>query len=221
MSLLCGGNSGAVKTIMLGDSGVGKSSIAMRFVNDEFSPYLDSTIGADYYSKTIDIVQESTISMTTATGVSRQVTFNLWDTAGQEKFHSLMPMYYRGAGVAILVFDLTKPPTMKSLRVWVEELKSKSPSTMVFAICGNKADLERARAVTREEGENFAVEIGAIYIEVSAKDSINVWELFRLIGQRVLEHQDAAGASCTMFPSCGVGELLDGNDGDEHRGCCF
>ena len=170
MQGLCSGNDGSatattttatttvVKAILLGDSGVGKSSIATRFVNDEFSPYMDSTVGADYHTKTIHLgaplqgQQQPPGTLPTSLSATPAVTFTIWDTAGQEKFHSLMPMYYRGAHVAILVFDLSKPHTLTSLGSWVEELQLNSPSsTLVVAICGNKADLESMEE--NEEGE--------------------------------------------------------------------
>ena len=260
MQGVCSGNDGSgaavattttvVKAILLGDSGVGKSSIAARFVNDEFSPYMDSTVGADYHTKTIHLdngPQQPELPTTT-----HSVTFTIWDTAGQEKFHSLMPMYYRGAHVAILVFDLSKPHTLASLGSWVEELQLNSPSsTLAVAICGNKADLDSkeeederkeeknddrilidttstaATATTRttplltDAGQQLANSLGALYMEVSAKDSTNVHELFRLIGTKIVDQREAAAvaSSCTtLLPSCGVVDLLD-ND-DEPRSCC-
>jgi small GTP-binding protein len=215
-----------VKTILLGDSGVGKSSITSRFTNDQFSPYVDSTIGADYHSKTIHIVkqQEEQENTKKTSSPPRPVTFTIWDTAGQEKFHSLMPMYYRGAQVAILVFDLTKPHTMTSLTAWVEELRSKSPSTMILAICGNKADLEEERGIPSMDGEQWAETVGALYMEVSAKDATNVQELFRRIGTRVVQHHDAAAVdtSCAMLvpSSCGAVDLSDDGSDGSGGGCC-
>lgn len=212
MQVRWNGDDNVVKVVMLGESGVGKSSVALRFVDDVFHPYNDSTIGAEYLSKEIQIEQKNQIVP------ARTLSFKIWDTAGQEKFHSLIPMYYRGAGVAILMFDVTKPLTMKSLQRWVVELRKNGPPDMIFALCGNKADLAEDRQVSELEGKRYADEIGAIYVEVSAKQSLNVNELFQRIGESVLAHNDAAETVCSAFPNCGISDSLDD---DEPSNFCF
>jgi small GTP-binding protein len=210
------GDDNVVKVVMLGDSGVGKSSVALRFVEDEFHPYIESTIGASYLSKSIQIIEQNPILST------RKVTYRIWDTAGQEKFHSLVPMYYRGAGVAILVFDVTKPHTIESLNRWVEELRTNGPPKMILALCGNKADLTGDRLISELEGKHYADEIGAIYVEVSAKESLNVDDLFQRIGASVLAHNDASETVCSAFPTCGISDSLEGDDSTNNlfKGCC-
>lgn len=249
---------------------------------------MDSTVGADYHTKTLQVREEqqqqqqpqqqqqqeekekedystqpltlppSSATTTRIETTTRPVTFTIWDTAGQEKFRSLMPMYYRGVQVAIFVFDLTKPHTLISLNSWVEELNlhsqsSPSSTTMLIAICGNKADLEQPQVVPTErttvdqslsetipdshihsigstspllslEGVRLANKLGAIYMEVSAKDSTNVDELFQKIGRRVLErYDDIARTSCNAF---GVVDLsacssnTSTNEDDGPGGCC-
>jgi len=77
----------------------------------------------------------------------KQIKFQIWDTAGQEKYHSLAPMYYRGAAAAIIVYDITRPNTFKTLKNWVEELRNQGPKDIAIAIAGNKADLQNLRVI--------------------------------------------------------------------------
>ena len=98
------------KVVLLGDTAVGKSSIAVRFVRDQFERHLESTIGAAFLSQTL-IVK------------GKKYKFEIWDTAGQERYHSLAPLYYRGAAVAIVVYDITKPQTFARAEYWVKELR--------------------------------------------------------------------------------------------------
>lgn len=211
------GNDNVVKVILLGDSGVGKSSVALRFVKDEFHPYMNSTIGASYLSKSVEIAQSQILP-------AKKVTFKIWDTAGQEKFHSLVPMYYRGAAVAILVFDVSKPRTIKSLHCWAAELKESGPPELILVLCGNKCDLTKDRFVSELEGQRYADEIGATYAEVSARESTNVDGLFTAIARSILEHNDASETLCSPVPTCGVVDPL--TDGDLagrtgfSKGCC-
>ena len=99
-----------VKVVLLGDTGVGKSSLVLRFLSDTFKPFSASTIGASYMSKIIE-VQDRTIK------------FQIWDTAGQEKYKSLAPMYYRGSAAAILVYDITQRESLRTLKMWVAEVR--------------------------------------------------------------------------------------------------
>jgi len=219
MNVLWDGDGNSAKVVMLGDSGVGKSSIAMRYVNNEFHPYIESTIGASYLTKSVEIEQNPILP-------ARKVTFKIWDTAGQEKFNSLIPMYYRGAAVAILVFDITKRGTIRSLDRWVRELREKGPPDVIFALCGSKCDLTKDRLVSELEGKRYAEDIGALYVEVSAREALGVDELFTRIGERVLAQHDASETVCSAFPNCGVTDSLGGDDDSINgmngafKGCC-
>eukprot|EP01033_Poteriospumella_lacustris_P001613 gene1613-1175_t len=161
-----------VKVVLLGDTGVGKSSLVLRFVTNNFKPYSESTIGASFMSKLLSVNGKS-------------IKFQIWDTAGQEKYHSLAPMYYRGAAAAILVYDITRSSTFKTLQNWVEELKSKGPKDIAIAIAGNKADLEDSREVDRSVAQGYANEINAIYLETSAKEDTNVQDIFVKLSARL------------------------------------
>ena len=87
----------------------------------------------------------------------KPIKFQIWDTAGQEKYHSLAPMYYRGAAAAIIVYDITRPNTFKTLKNWVEELRNQGPKDIAIAIAGNKADLANLREVESETAKGYAL----------------------------------------------------------------
>mmetsp|Transcript_1536 Transcript_1536/g.2880 ORF Transcript_1536/g.2880 Transcript_1536/m.2880 type:complete len:197 (+) Transcript_1536:110-700(+) len=161
-----------VKVVLLGDTGVGKSSLVLRFVTNNFKPYSESTIGASFMSKMIMVD-------------GKPIKFQIWDTAGQEKYHSLAPMYYRGAAAAIIVYDITRSNTFKTLKNWVEELMSQGPPDIAIAIAGNKADLADQREVESAAAAAYAKEIGAMYLETSAKDDLNVHDIFVQLSHRL------------------------------------
>jgi small GTP-binding protein len=161
-----------VKVVLLGDTGVGKSSLVLRFVTNNFKPYSESTIGASFMSKMIMVD-------------GKPIKFQIWDTAGQEKYHSLAPMYYRGAAAAIIVYDITRSNTFKTLKNWVQELMSQGPPEIAIAIAGNKADLADQREVESSAATAYAQEIGAMYLETSAKDDLNVHDIFVQLSHRL------------------------------------
>lgn len=144
----------------------------LRFVTNNFKPYSESTIGASFMSKMIMVG-------------GLPIKFQIWDTAGQEKYHSLAPMYYRGAAAAIIVYDITRMNTYKTLRSWVEELRNSGPKDLAIAIAGNKADLESERQVEKAAVASYAEEIGALYLETSAKDDLNVQDIFVQLSHRL------------------------------------
>lgn len=175
----------SVKVCLLGDSNVGKSSLALRFVSNEFRAYSQSTIGASFTSKTVEIVDSDKND-------SRQVSFNIWDTAGEEKYHSLASLYYRNAAAAIVVYDISNRATFRALQMWITEVQSNGPKEVVLVLCGNKLDLGDHRQVPRVEAIALAESVGATYIETSARDATNVDELFMEVGKRVLANEDGA-----------------------------
>ena len=159
-----------IKVVLLGDSGVGKSSLVLRFVTDTFKPYSDSTIGASYMTKLINFENKA-------------YKYMIWDTAGQEKYHSLASMYYRNTQVAIIVYDITQKQTFLTVKKWIKELQQKGPPDVLIAIVGNKQDLEDRRKVSYNQAKAYAAEINAFFIETSAKKNININELFINIGK--------------------------------------
>ena len=164
----------SVKLVLLGDAGVGKSSIAQRFVTDTFKPFNESTVGASFMSKIVKI-----------DGTSYK--FMIWDTAGQEKYRSLAPMYYKGAAAAVLVFDITKAATFDQLKSWVNELRMHGPEDILITIAANKADLGERREVSAEIALEFAESVNAAFVETSAKDDTGISSLFTDLGRRIPE----------------------------------
>jgi small GTP-binding protein len=196
----------SIKLIILGEANTGKTSLSLRFTNDEFHPYTESTIGASFF--------EPTRTFTNAeTGKTIQVTFKIWDTAGQEKYHSLASMYYRGAQSALIVFDVSRASSFLTLKRWVEELKVKGPPDIFLVVCGNKIDLEASgdRKVSKSEASEFATSIGAWYIETSARDGTNVKELFEHVAQEI--------APCIPGKTNDIATIKLG-ESQGNRGCC-
>lgn len=173
-----------VKLVMLGDSGVGKTSIALRFVHNSYQPFVEATIGATYLSRNLAVVEPNDDGTTTTTP-SKGVELKIWDTAGQERYQSLTPLYFRGAGAALLVYDVTKLHSYQTLQRWVRELKHTGPENVLLTIVGNKSDLSLERTVLQEDAQAYAESIGAVYLEASAKTGENVLQIFESIALRV------------------------------------
>jgi small GTP-binding protein len=201
----------SAKVVLLGDSGVGKSSLALRLSRNEFRPYCESTIGASFVTKTIWVTSSSSSSSSptneeengnttdatnkeckntssntkTTTPTMRKIVLKIWDTAGQEKYASLAPMYYRGAAACILVYDISSRSSFEMLQTWAYQLQTNGPRDLILAVCGNKLDLEEARQTSQEEAIDFAQSIGAFYMETSARDDANVECMFQELGKRL------------------------------------
>ena len=142
----------------------------------------------------------------------KKIKMQIWDTAGQEKYHSLAPMYYRGAAAAIVVYDITRKQSLQTLKNWVKELKQLGPDNIVIAIAGNKSDLEEKREVSSMTAKAYADEIGAVFIETSAKEDTNVSDLFINISKQL----PLASNESNSLP-----EIVDPyGSGKKKGGCC-
>ncbi|GAB7351264.1 hypothetical protein MBLNU459_g1686t1 [Dothideomycetes sp. NU459] len=189
--------SSSVKLVLLGEAAVGKSSLVLRFVNNDFQANKEPTIGAAFLTKKITLP-------------SRTIKFEIWDTAGQERFASLAPMYYRNAQAALVVYDLTKPSSLVKARHWVAELQRQASPGIVIALVGNKLDLCNedggdevpaaggeedgaedesgdARKVGTREAKAYADEENLLFFETSAKNGTNVSEVFTAIANGIPE----------------------------------
>ncbi|KAL0219762.1 hypothetical protein P9112_005415 [Eukaryota sp. TZLM1-RC] len=180
-----------LKVIILGDSGVGKTSLLHQYVNKKFTAQYRATIGADFLNKEIMVDD-------------RLVTMQMWDTAGQERFQSLGVAFYRGADCCVLVFDVNDSKTFDTIEQWREEfLIQASPSdveTFPFVLLGNKIDIQQNRSVSNKRATAWCQSKGDIpYFETSAKENYNIMVDDRLV---TMQMWDTAGQE--RFQSLGV-----------------
>ncbi|KAL8782111.1 MAG: hypothetical protein Q9213_005681 [Squamulea squamosa] len=165
------------KLVLLGESAVGKSSLVLRFVKDQFDDYRESTIGAAFLTQTISLDDTTTVK------------FEIWDTAGQERYKSLAPMYYRNANCAVVVYDITQASSLDKAKAWVKELQRQANENIIIALAGNKSDLVASqpdkRAIATADAEAYAREAGLLFFETSAKTAENVRELFTAIARKL------------------------------------
>ena len=156
------------KIIFVGDSGVGKTTLINRINNEEFKDLNESSVGIDYYSKNIKFGGE-------------ELTLQIWDTAGQEKYRGLIPTYARNAVLAFIIYDISSKQSFENLTGWIDYLNSIEKMPMI--ICGNKIDLAD-RQVKKEVGEEFAKKNKLVFFEVSAKTNENMnYMLYRSIAE--------------------------------------
>ena len=153
------------KLIVVGDQNTGKSSILNRFNTNNFDDNYHSTIGLDFSNKNITIHDQD-------------VRLILYDTAGQEKFRSLIPMYIREAQIILLVYDISNRRSFDNIPSWFSEVLNVKNDEAVFSLIGNKIDLSDKREVTYDEGKKLANEKNMFFEEVSAKSGKNIMEFF-------------------------------------------
>jgi len=195
-----------LKVIILGDSGVGKTSLMNQYVTQRFSNQYKATIGADFLTKET-MVDE------------RVATLQIWDTAGQERFQSLGVAFYRGADCCVLVYDVSMPNTFKTLDSWRDEFliqaSPRDPENFPFVLIGNKIDLQN-RAITEKRAKQWCAAKGNIpYFECSAKEATNVKQAFQAVA-RVALSQENEPDTCNDFPD----QIRLGNpENDRRKGC--
>ena len=156
-----------LKLIVVGNQGTGKSCILNRFVNETFEENYQATIGLDFQSKNITIHDQD-------------VRLIIYDTAGQEKFRSLIPMYIREAQIILLVYDISDKDSFDAMPNWIQEVKEVLNKEVVFALIGNKMDMESQRKISYEEGKKLAEKNNFVFQEVSAKTGKNFENLFEV-----------------------------------------
>ena len=164
------------KLVLLGESGVGKSSLAVRFAKGRFHEHHDLTVGTAFLTKTLNL---------------HDTTFKLeiWDTAGQELYRSVAPMYYRKAKAAIVVYDITKRATFERAKKWVLEVREKEQSALIVLV-GNKGDLKQHQMVESREAATYTEENGLLFMETSAKTGENVEEMFLALSKKLTDDQE-------------------------------
>jgi small GTP-binding protein len=158
----------SIKIVVVGDSGVGKSNILNRFVHNEFNHDSKATVGVELNTKTYRI--NDTV-----------IKVHLWDTAGQERYKSITAAYYKGARGAMIIYDITKSETFKSVDKWYKEIKDYGDKTIIAMMVGNKTDLKHLRSVETDVGMEKAKSFSIPFMETSAAECVNVDVAFKKI----------------------------------------
>ena len=166
-----------IKLVFIGDSGVGKTCIIARFIKGTFDSEQMTTVGATYASKTIEIP-----------GTNESLPFDIWDTAGQEKYRSLSRIFFQGAKMAILVYAINRKESFENLKnIWLKEIREHADRNVVIGVAGNKSDLYENEEVSEQEAREFAKSIGAVFGLTSAQSNSGIKELFEDIGKKYLD----------------------------------
>lgn len=162
-----------IKLLLIGNSNVGKSSLALRFSDDIYVPNYTATIGIDFRIRTVDIN-------------NKKYKLQIWDTAGQEKFRSITYSYYHGANGVLVVYDVTDRFSFQSIEGWMDNISHHAKDPIAVVLVGNKCEL-RSREVEYSEGQELADKYGIRFIETSARSNIGVDKAFSLIVDAVRE----------------------------------
>ena len=149
------------KILLIGSTGVGKSSLLVRFADDVFSDNFMPTIGVDFKIRTVEVD-------------GKTIKLQIWDTAGQERFKTITSSYYKGAHGIIVVYDMTDRESFGKIQDWMQEIEKHASDNISRILIANKSDLEEKRQVTAEEGQELADHFCIRFLETSAKDSNNV-----------------------------------------------
>jgi Rab family protein len=165
-----------VKLVLLGDSGVGKTSIVSQYLSGSAPESVNPTIGAAFVTKHVTVE-------------GQQFELLIWDTAGQEVYRGLAPMYYRSALIAIIVYDVTNSESYNSVDYWMRELKVNVEEGIIILVCANKIDLEDQRVVDFLHASSSAIERGALYAETSAVSGVGVEKMFQLALTTLMKHR--------------------------------
>lgn len=163
------------RIVLIGDSGVGKTAILLRYSENVFSVSFITTIGIDFRIKTVEMN-------------GKRVKLQVWDTAGQERFHSVATSYYRNAHGIMLIYDVSKAESFLHITKWVNNISKNSPTNVKLILIGNKCDIEdNMRVIERERGTMLAQELNMPFLETSAKLDLNVGTAFELLTTAIME----------------------------------
>ena len=169
------------KLLLIGDSGVGKSCLLLRFADDTYTESYISTIGVDFKIRTVELD-------------GKVVKLQIWDTAGQERFRTITSSYYRGAHGIIVVYDVTDQESFDNVKQWLSEIDRYASESVNKLLVGNKADLESQKVVDTATAKAFADEAGIPFLETSAKSATNVEQAFMAMAAEIKARMAAAPA---------------------------
>jgi len=194
------------KLLVIGDSGVGKSCLLLRFADDAYSETYISTIGVDFKIRTIQID-------------GKTVKLQIWDTAGQEKFRTITSTYYRGAHGIAIVYDVTYQESFNHIPQWLQEIERSARENVSKVLIGNKCDLTGKRVVDFNAGKQLADKLAIPFLETSAKNSTNVTEAFVTMATDIKRRMDASvGGKTATGPTIKPGQPIPNKK--EEGGCC-
>lgn len=191
------------KLLLIGDSGVGKSCLLLRFADDTYTESYISTIGVDFKIRTIELE-------------SKTIKLQIWDTAGQERFRTITSSYYRGAHGIIVVYDTTDLESFNNVKQWLHEIDRYASENVNKLLVGNKSDLTSKRAVSFDQAKEFADSLGIEFVETSAKNATNVEKAFMMMAAQIK-------ARYKSQPTGGPGgavKLQGQSIGNKSSGCC-
>ena len=190
-----------LKYIIIGDAAVGKSNLLLRYVHGQFKPEYQLTIGVEFGAKNIEIG-------------SKIFRIQIWDTAGQENFRSITRAYYKNSVCALVVYDISSRDSFNNVMSWIEDCRNQSPKTIFIVLVGNKCDLEDKRQVTYEEGKDLADKNELLFFESSAKDGINVDDIF-VNSAKEISKKIEQGYYDLESDSCGIKKGINRNSNQE------
>ena len=196
-----------IKLLLIGDSGVGKSCLLLRFSEDSFTPTFISTIGIDFKIRTVEID-------------GKRIKLQIWDTAGQERFRTITTAYYRGAMGILLVYDVTDERSFLSIRNWIANIDQFASEGVNRILIGNKCDMTTRRVIEYSAGKTLADEYGIRFLETSAKNSTNVDEAFISLARDIKKRAiDTVPIAAEPTGSDSVRITAGSDDGHSKEGC--
>mmetsp|Transcript_20454 Transcript_20454/g.47836 ORF Transcript_20454/g.47836 Transcript_20454/m.47836 type:complete len:210 (-) Transcript_20454:230-859(-) len=163
-----------IKLLLIGDSGVGKSCLLLRFSDDAFNTSFITTIGIDFKIRTVELD-------------GKRCKLQIWDTAGQERFRTITTAYYRGAMGILLVYDITDEQSFSNIRNWMRQIEQHASDSVNKVLIGNKCDMVEKKKVDTARGQALADEFGVKFFETSAKNNIMVEQAFLTIARDVMK----------------------------------
>ena len=191
------------KVLLLGDSSVGKTCFLLRYCDKSFQEAHLSTIGLDYRLKSMTLQND------------KKIKLQIWYTAGQDRFRAITKNYYKGANGIILIYDVTNKQSYENVKNWLTQIKEEANPNVIIYLAGNKIDVEEdQRVITTEDGQKIADEYKLPFKETSAKNGINVNEIF----QELVEKIDEVFSKLEVPKSDQKNKLYDGKS--KKRACC-
>ncbi|KAI9246355.1 GTP-binding protein ypt1 [Sporodiniella umbellata] len=194
------------KLLLIGDSGVGKSCLLLRFADDTYTESYISTIGVDFKIRTVELE-------------GKTVKLQIWDTAGQERFRTITSSYYRGAHGIIVVYDVTDEDSFQHVKQWMQEIDRYAAEGVNKLLVGNKSDLVDKKTVSTEQANEFAESIKIPLLETSAKDATNVEQAFLKMAKQIKDRMGSTIQQSQAKSTVKVGQGAS-LEPKQSGGCC-